>query len=96
MIKAVGKRLLVQVIEDTSDKKGFLIVPSEKKNFTALVVAIGGEVDKNIDVGDVVHLLHDTGMPVSVNGFEYLSIVENQVIAVCGRAQVDRLQNEAH
>lgn len=82
MIKAVGKRLLVQVIDDASEKKPFLIVPSERKNFRALVTAIGSEVDKEIMVGDVVHLLHDTGMPVSVNGFDYLSIVENQVIAV--------------
>ncbi len=79
MIKAAGKRLIVWVVPE-EEKKGFLIVPSEKKNMQAAVVATGSEVDKCIEIGDMVQLLHDTGIPVTVDGESYLSIVENQVV----------------
>lgn len=81
MIKALGKRLIVEEVKLQPKKESLLILPDDKTNITAVVLAFGGEVDKGIDLGDIVYLLHDTGIPISINGVEYLSIVENQIIA---------------
>lgn len=81
MITAVGKRIIVEPIDLSPKKESFLILPNQKQPCTVLVVAVGSEVDKNIDIGMVLYLPDDCGIPVEINGETYLSIVENQVLA---------------
>lgn len=82
MIKAVGKRLIVQEIElKKEEKKGVLIIPGQKEQMTVRVVAIGSEVDKNVELHDILFLPWETGIPVEVNGEVFLSVNENQILA---------------
>lgn len=81
MIKAFGKRIIVEEVEIEVKKSSLLILPDKKSHITARVVTYGSEVDSNIDIGDIVYLLTETGVPVNIGGSDYLSIIESQVIA---------------
>lgn len=81
-IKAAGKRLVVVEVKlPEPEKKGLLIMPDERKNQTVAVVAVGEEVDKSIEQGDFVVLLEDSGIVLEIGGQQYLSIIENQILA---------------
>ena len=82
MIKALGKRILVNKV-DLKPPKGslLLIMPKDDELITAIVISIGCEVDDNLDFGDVVYIPQNCGIEVEINGIECLSIVEANVIA---------------
>lgn len=82
MIKSAGKRLVVIEIEPEEVKKETLIIFTNKEEqMRVRVIAAGCEVDNNIQVGDVLCLPSQTGIPVLINGENYLSIAENQILA---------------
>lgn len=81
MIKALGKRIIVDIVNLQIKKPNRLILPNEKDPYTAYVIAMGSEVDDNLEVGDVVHLQEDVGFPVEINGQTYLSVSEMHVMA---------------
>ena len=81
MIKAVGKRLVVKELEPVEEKKTILIIPHKKEQVIAEVIAIGSEVDSNVELHDWVYLPDNTGVPFQCEGEVYLSINENQVLA---------------
>lgn len=81
MIKACAKRLVVIELEEQEQPKSFLIVPKKKEQVRAQIVAMGTEVDQNLDIDDVVFLPPDTGIELEIDGERYLSISENQILA---------------
>jgi len=84
MIKASANRLIVRDIEleKAPESTKILILPKNKQNVMAEVIATGKEVDYNIGEGDMVLILHDTGIPVEIEGIQYLSITESQILAI--------------
>lgn len=85
MLKSVGKRLIIQKIEeDKKDEKKPLIltVNEEKKPYVALVIAIGSEVDDNVHEGDYVLVDSGRGLPIEIDGVKYLSIYEDHILVV--------------
>lgn len=85
MMKACAKRLIVCEIEEKEEKKSVLIIPQKRDQVRASVICTGSEVDKNVEVGDIVYLPNDTGIHIEVNGCQYLSISENQILAIDSR-----------
>jgi len=83
MIAACGKRLIVKEVKDKKETKGILILPTQKKDqIFAEIVAYGKEVDMPLNVGDFVIIFNDSGVPFEVDGVEYISMLENQVLAL--------------
>lgn len=80
MIKALAKRIIVSKVDLEPQKKKLLIMPNEKEPCTAYVIAMGSEVDTNLEIGDIVHLQDDVGFPVEINGKTYLSVNEMHVM----------------
>lgn len=82
MIKALGKRIIVEVVDlEVPVASKLLIVPNEKKLQTARVVSYGGEIDDGLEYGDIVYIYPGSGREVKIDGSEYLSITEDQVLA---------------
>ncbi len=85
MIKAAGSRIVVKPIEEAVDDKSkgmnILILPKKNDQIRAQVIAIGSEIDENIELHDLVYLLSGSGVEVEINGELYLSVVENQILA---------------
>lgn len=85
MIKAVGKRLVVKEIkEEEPEKKNVIITVSGKERFKAEVIAMGTEVDCYVSHRDIVILAAHTGNPFQHEGENYLTIFEDQILAVIG------------
>jgi co-chaperonin GroES (HSP10) len=83
MILAAAKRLVVkEIVSDEVPQKGLLILPTKKEQVLAVVVATGIEVDQQIKPNDLLYLPDNTGIPLEIEGEEYLSIVENQILAI--------------
>ena len=86
MIKAVGKRVIVKVIEDKKPEgKTILIVPSRKEQVHAEIIAYSADCDAQMSCGDMAILLPDSGIQIQITGEEYLSINETQILAIITR-----------
>ena len=85
MIKAVGKRLIVKTIEEEKDEKKIIIQVSTNKPFKAEVIAIGSDVDEQVVEGNFVILPPQIGTPVEIEGVKYLSVYEDQILAIEGK-----------
>ena len=83
MILATGKRLVVQEVNlQKEEPKSLLIIPRDKDHVHAQIVAIGNEVDQKLCAGDIVILQHSTGLQIKIDDTEYLSIADNQILAI--------------
>jgi co-chaperonin GroES (HSP10) len=82
MIIAAGKRLVVKELVEQEVSKGGLILPNKRDQVRACVISAGTEVDREIKADDIVYLPPDTGIEIKIEGEDYLSIVENQILAV--------------
>lgn len=82
MIAACGKRLIVKEKIQEKDPKSLLIIPQKKDQIFAKIIAFGKEVDMPLQIGDFVIIFNDSGVPFEVEGKEYISILENQVLAL--------------
>lgn len=82
MINAVGNRLVVKEII-AERKAGTLILTNEgDKQINARVIAKGSDVDDHVDIDHIVVIRKMGGMPFTLDGEEYLSVVQHEVIAV--------------
>ncbi len=79
MIKALGKRVIVQKV-DLEIKKGSLLLEA-KNYYTAFVMAYGGDVDVAIDVGDIVYIGNSHGFSLEINGSSFISVHEESILA---------------
>lgn len=82
MIKALGKRVIVKVVDIKPKTPALLILPDGKDLITASVICFGEDVDASLTCGDIVYLHPHTGTEVKIKGENYLSIHEEQILAV--------------
>ncbi len=82
MIKAFGKRVIVSVVDLNKEQKvGSLIMPTKDDLITGIVIDYGYNVDDGLEPGDVVYFNKHDGIPVKINGDDYLSIREESILA---------------
>jgi len=82
-IAAAGKRIVVQIIpQEEKPQKGILLIEREKKELHAVVIAVGSEVDKNVQEGDIIILPGESGVLINIDDEIYFSIADNQVLAI--------------
>ena len=92
MIKPLGDRIVIKVIEDTEQTSGGIFIPdsAKEKPQKGEVVAVGpGKLnDKNerqpmdVKVGDKVLYAKYAGTDVKVDGVEYKILFVNDALAV--------------
>jgi co-chaperonin GroES (HSP10) len=80
MIRAIGERVVVERIELSEPQKGVLILERKRENVTARVVAMSD--DSAVRLGDIVYIQENAGVEVEISGQKYLSLHENQILAV--------------
>lgn len=89
MIKACGKRLIIKEIEEEiEDRKSIVIVPKKREQVRGIIIALGSEVDQALNLGDLVILPDDHGIHITIDGDQFLSISENQILAACQEGDV--------
>jgi chaperonin GroES len=84
----MNDRVLIRRPDEESERrsKAGLVIPAtaatvSKRGMWAEVVAVGPNV-RNVEAGDEVLLLPDTGIEVEIRGEEYLLVREREVHAV--------------
>ncbi|ANE44648.1 MAG: chaperonin [Deinococcus sp.] len=93
MLKPLGDRVLVEIVEDTETKTaGGLYVPdsAKEKSQRGRVVAVGnGKVLENgtrmaveVNVGDVVYFAKYGGTEVTLEGKNYSLLAERDILAI--------------
>ena len=93
MLKPLGDRVLVEIVEDTETKTaGGLYVPdsAKEKSQRGTVVAVGnGKVLDNgtrmaveVNVGDVVYFAKYGGTEVTLEGKNYSLLAERDILAI--------------
>ncbi len=87
-VRMMSDRVLVRQPGDDEERrsKGGLLIPATaasvaKKGVWAEVVAVGPSA-RNVEVGDRVLLLPDSGIEVEIRGEEYLLVREREIHAV--------------
>jgi co-chaperonin GroES (HSP10) len=81
MIKALGNRIIVEIVDLDPPKAGSLLLPAQSELETGLVRAWGAEVDNLVENCDVVYFYRDSGTDVKISGHVYRSISADQVLA---------------
>lgn len=81
-IKSVGKRLIVKEIKSSEEEKKLIITVSPNEPIRAQVICCGSDVDSLIHDDNIVILPARTGSTVEIDGEKYLSIYEDQILAV--------------
>ena len=95
MLKPLGDRVLVEIVEDGEQKTaGGLFVPdtAKEKSQRGKVVAVGSgrtldsgsKVAIEVKVGDVVYFAKYGGTEVNVEGVDYTILSERDILAVIG------------
>ncbi|AZI41560.1 co-chaperone GroES [Deinococcus psychrotolerans] len=95
MLKPLGDRVLVEVIEETEQKTaGGLFVPdtAKQKSQRGKVIAVGSgktldngtKVAVEVSVGDTVHFAKYGGTEVTLDGKEYSLFSERDLLAIEG------------
>jgi chaperonin GroES len=87
-VRMMSDRVLVKRPEEDGERrsKGGLLIPAtaasvSKRGLWADVVAVGPTV-RNVETGDRVLLLPDSGIEVEIRGDEYLLVREREIHAV--------------
>jgi chaperonin GroES len=87
-VQMMSDRVLIRRPDDEGERKskGGLLIPAtaatvSKRGQWATVVAVGPNV-RNVEAGDEVLLLPDSGIEVEIRGDEYLLVREREIHAV--------------
>jgi chaperonin GroES len=87
-VRMMADRVLVRRPDEEAERrsKGGLLIPAtaatvSKRGLWAEVVAVGPNV-RNVETGDQVLLLPDSGIEVEIRGGEYLLVREREIHAV--------------
>lgn len=91
-IQPIGDRILVQLVEETEQVKGGIIIPdsAKEKPQNAKVVALGtGKTDKEgkkvpfeVKVGDLVLISKYGGTEVKLNGEKFTLLREDDILGL--------------
>lgn len=89
MIRAVGERILVRIVEKEKPK-GILIMPNEKEEYqVGLVLSIGEDVwlypekSQPVKIGDYVWSRKYAGLLVEFDGEQLISLEWKEILAAC-------------
>lgn len=89
MIKACGKRVIVQLVEqDVPKRESVLILPDADKCLTGVVISTGCEVDDGLWNGDKVYFDETAGLEIMIQGEQYIVLHENNILAAY-REEID-------
>lgn len=80
MMKVLGVKVLLEIIERKKEKDGIVIPESVEKEREYKVIGIGDLVE-DLEVGDYVLLAKYTGTEISKDGKNYLIIDEDEILA---------------
>lgn len=80
MMKVLGVKVLLEIIERKEEKNGIVIPDSVEKEREYKVIGIGDLVE-DLEVGDYVLLAKYTGTEISKDGKDYLIIDEDEILA---------------
>jgi chaperonin GroES len=80
MMKVLGTRVLLEIIEKEEIKDGIVLPDSAEKNREYKVVGVGDLVEE-VEIGDFVLLEKYTGTEISKDGIKYLIIEEEEILA---------------
>lgn len=80
MMKVLGVKVLLEIIERKEEKNGIVIPDSVEKEHEYKVIGIGDLVE-DLEVGDYVLLAKYTGTEISKDGKDYLIIDEDEILA---------------
>lgn len=80
MMKVLGVKVLLEIIEQKEEKNGIVIPDSVEKDREYKVIGIGDLVE-DLEVGDYVLLAKYTGTEISKDGKDYLIIDEDEILA---------------
>lgn len=80
MMKVLGVKVLLEIMEQKKEKDGIIIPESVEKEREYKVIGIGDLVE-NLEVGDYVLLAKYTGTEISKDGKDYLIIDEDEILA---------------
>ena len=81
MIKAPYKHLILKIIEK-EEKRSKLILPKVEDHQHARVISVGPEIDIMLEIQPTIAIIpYGSGQRFEVNGQEYVSIHESQIIA---------------
>lgn len=87
-IRPLGKRVLVQRIPE-EERRGNLLLVAPRPANSGIIVAMGDgynlwnsdSIDVPYQVGDRVLISHYAGLPLEINGEEYLMLEPDQILA---------------
>lgn len=80
MMKVLGVKVLLEIIERKKEKDGIIIPENVEKECEYKVIGIGDLVE-DLEVGDYVLLAKYTGTEISKDGKDYLIIDEDEILA---------------
>lgn len=80
MMKVLGVKVLLEIMERKKEKDGIIIPESVEKECEYKVIGIGDLVE-DLEVGDYVLLAKYTGTEISKDGKNYLIIDEDEILA---------------
>lgn len=80
MMKVLGVKVLLEIMEQKKEKDGIIIPESVEKECEYKVIGIGDLVE-DLEVGDYVLLAKYTGTEISKDGKDYLIIDEDEILA---------------
>lgn len=80
MMKVLGVKVLLEIMEPKKEKDGIIIPESVEKEREYKVIGIGDLVE-DLEVGDYVLLAKYTGTEISKDGKNYLIIDEDEILA---------------
>lgn len=80
MMRVLGVRVLLEIIEKEEIKDGIVIPDNAEKDREYKVIGVGDLVE-DLKVGDYVLLAKYTGTEISKDGKNYLIIDEDEILA---------------
>ena len=91
MIQAVGKRIIAHKWEEKLPKGTLLLIaPDRNQPPFVQVIAVGSEVGYAVDVGDLLILQPFAGFTFEVDGQEYISLSEDEILALIREEQYEK------
>lgn len=90
MIRPIGSRIIIKLDETESTTTSGLIIKSEERPLTGTVIAVGtgtqnllgNIIPLSVQVGDKVLLNKFSGVPVKLDGEEFVAVKEEELIGI--------------
>lgn len=80
----LGNGIIIETIDQEKISEGGIIIPdtAENKIQKGKVMSIGDDADILVQVGDIVLFEKYIGLPMPINGKDYLIMAESNILAI--------------